>query len=339
MFGRVCPAIGLTSSTSLLPPLRRAIKDKVSSCYHLNSRVVEVSLAAPPGAGVSLQLESGARHAGDLLVGADGPGSIVRSTFFPGARSEYQGYVAWRGLLAEDAAPAAAVALLGGRKFTVHVGRGFHILCYLVPGRCGEAAPGRRRINWVWYWNHSQEELDGMAVDAHGKRHGHGVPRGALRQASYGVCQSARLSRIPNYWRGLAARHLTMLLDFRRRPDLAEERKRVAREVLPPVLAELVEATDKVFFQAIHDLLAPSLVAQGRVALVGDAGVILRPHTAAGTTKAAVNASVLARCLRASGADIGAALKEYNAEMLELGRHLVEVGSAIGQQSQDPGLE
>lgn len=44
--------------------------------------------------------------------------------------------------------------------------------------------------------------------------------------------------------------------------------------------------------QTVNDLLAPSLVFGGRAALVGDSGCILRPHTAAGTTKARLCASV-----------------------------------------------
>lgn len=115
---------------------------------------------------------------------------------------------------------------------------------------------------------------------------------------------------------------------------MGEERRRLAAEVLPRVLAELVAATDKIFFQSIHDLLAPSLVARDAVALVGDAGCILRPHTAAGTTKAAVNACVIAQSLQAAQCRVAPALEQYNTEMLELGRHLVQVGAQIGQQSQ-----
>lgn len=51
---------------------------------------------------------------------------------------------------------------------------------------------------------------------------------------------------------------------------------------LPPALAALVGSTSQVFVQAIHDLLAPCLAPNPACCLLGDAGCILRPHTAAG---------------------------------------------------------
>lgn len=48
----------------------------------------------------------------DLVVGADGSGSMVRSLVAPHAGA-YAGYVGWRGWLAEDEAPAAARAAIG----------------------------------------------------------------------------------------------------------------------------------------------------------------------------------------------------------------------------------
>ena len=63
--------------------------------------------------------------------------------------------------------------------------------------------------------------------------------------------------------------------------DIVTDAKAAAR--LPPQLAALVGATSEVFVQAIHDLLAPQLAFPHRSACVlGDAGAILRPHTAAG---------------------------------------------------------
>lgn len=77
------------------------------------------------------------------------PGSIVRSHFCPGVRSEYQGYLAWRGLVPEAEVPAHVLAFLG-TKFTVFQGPKFHILAYLIPGEGGQIQAGERRVNWVW---------------------------------------------------------------------------------------------------------------------------------------------------------------------------------------------
>lgn len=92
-------------------------------------------------------------------------------------------------------------------------------------------------------------------------------------------------------------------------------------------MADLVCATRDIFTQAIHGMLVPSFTfEEGNVVLVGDSGCILRPHTAAGTTKAAINAWGLARCLKDAAYDVRSATMRYNEAMLEVGRRLVEVG-------------
>jgi 2-polyprenyl-6-methoxyphenol hydroxylase-like FAD-dependent oxidoreductase len=235
----------------------------------------------------------------DILVGADGPGSLVRSHFLPNERSHYQGYVAWRGVLQENAASENTLSLLG-QKFTVYQGENFHILCYLIPGSNGEIDTGKRRVNWVWYCNHSEDKLSEILTDVNGKSHGFSVPKGFLK------------------------------------PEIAENLKEKSRNMLPAALSEMVCSTTDIFVQAIHDYLAPKLVFHDSAVLLGDSGCILRPHTAAGTTKAAVNAWALADCLKLCGFYLAPALKRYNESMLELGRELVEVGVEIGTKSQFP---
>ena len=117
---------------------------------------------------------------------------------------------------------------------------------------------------------------------------------------------------------------------------MAEARRQLAAEVLPGPLASLVACTRDIFVQAIHDMLAPALAFAGRAALVGDAGCILRPHTAAGTTQAAVDAWALARCLEESGHRVAPALERYDSAMRGLAAELVRVGKDIGTRSQFP---
>ena len=116
----------------------------------------------------------------DLVIGADGPGSLVRSQFLPHQRSKYQGYVAWRGVLLEKDTPENVLSFLG-QKFTVYQGSNFHILCYLIPGSNGEIESGQRRVNWVWYRNWQEESLSEILTDIHGKIHGFSVPKGLLK--------------------------------------------------------------------------------------------------------------------------------------------------------------
>jgi len=167
--------------------------------------------------------------------------------------------VAWRGLLHETEAPDHVVNYLDS-KFTVFQGENYHILAYVIPGPLGEVKRKFRRINWVWYCNveEDSDELDTILTDIHGKRHGYSVPRGLLR------------------------------------PEVAKAQRLRAQNMLPMVLADMVNATDEIFIQAIHDMISPELAFGGKAALVGDAGCILRPHTAAGATQAAVNSWTLA---------------------------------------------
>ena len=68
----------------------------------------------------------------------------------------------------------------------------------------------------------------------------------------------------------------------------------------------------------------------GRVAIIGDAAAIPRPHTAASTSKAAANALALADELQASPDDIPAALARWEPDQVVLGKYLRQQGSRTG---------
>jgi len=108
----------------------------------------------------------GEQRQADLLVGADGAHSSVRSFVAPdGGGPAYVGYAIWRGLIPEDLVPPAAAATLF-RRMTFYTGPGEHALGYLVPGPAGETRPGSRRYNWVWYRSMSHDELRGLMSSA-----------------------------------------------------------------------------------------------------------------------------------------------------------------------------
>ena len=79
-----CAQLGLPCS--LRPPVCRALRDKAAATYHIGSLVTGVDLRTD---GVTITLEDGSQHEGDLLVGADGAGSVVRTLLLPEARSTY----------------------------------------------------------------------------------------------------------------------------------------------------------------------------------------------------------------------------------------------------------
>ena len=77
-------------------------------------------------------------------------------------------------------------------------------------------------------------------------------------------------------------------------------------------------------------------MAFGRTCLLSDAAWEVRPHTAAGTAKAAADAWALADALTAE-ASVPAALAVYEREELALGRQLLERTRHIGTHSQVTG--
>jgi 2-polyprenyl-6-methoxyphenol hydroxylase-like FAD-dependent oxidoreductase len=111
---------------------------------------------------------------------------------------------------------------------------------------------------------------------------------------------------------------------------------------LPEVFQHLFAVTADPFIQPIYDLSVPRM-AFGRVCLLGDAAFVPRPHPAASTYKAFINAIGLGRSLRAHGRDVAAALRDWEPMQMELGENLARLGQELGNRSQfspvkGPGL-
>src|SRR4029077_14021068 len=107
----------------------------------------------------------------------------------------------------------------------------------------------------------------------------------------------------------------------------------IAEALFCPAFLALWRATREPFVQPILDLAVPRM-RQGRVAMVGDAAFVPRPHTAASTSKAIADARALGAALGRHGLDIDAALREWEPMQLELGRQLLLPGKALGDRSQ-----
>lgn len=260
------------------------------------------------GAGVSavfddedsamVQLVTGETDEFDLVIGADGLGSIVRRAIAPeDDENRYVGYVTWRGLVPEtDLPPQAADALLG--RFAFYSGPQVHMLGYLVPGAGGEVTTGERRYNWVWYRSMTQLELADLMRQCGKPAHSFSTAPGEL-------------------------------------PD--ELRHRLiadAKQMLPEPFAAAVAAEEQPFMQAIYDYVAPRMTGR-RVALLGDAAAVVRPHTAMGAAKAAGDAIALARALSPNrGIGVETALARYGAERLPVARAISEYGQRLASSLQ-----
>lgn len=82
--------------------------------------------------------------------------------------------------------------------------------------------------------------------------------------------------------------------------------------------------------QAIYDLTVPEMVAE-RACLLGDAAFVARPHTAAGTAKAAGDAVELSSALDRHDS-LGSALSSWNEARTDYGNRLVARGKQMGDE-------
>jgi 2-polyprenyl-6-methoxyphenol hydroxylase-like FAD-dependent oxidoreductase len=239
----------------------------------------------------------GTHKTADLLIGADGPNSTVRHQFLPDVNYRYAGYVAYRGLV-DEAELDPEAANLFTERFVFYQFPNSHILQYVIPGEGESLEPGKRRFNWVWYVNYDEAtELPHILTDKNGRQRDYSIPPGLLA------------------------------------PGVEKEMRSYADTVLAPPFQKLVSATPEPFVQAILDLGVPQMTF-GRVALIGDAAFIPRPHTAASTAKAAANAISLAEALVKDNHDVIAALTSWEPLQLAYGRQLMASGQQLGNRSQ-----
>ncbi|MFF3981736.1 FAD-dependent monooxygenase [Streptomyces sp. NPDC001828] len=104
----------------------------------------------------------------------------------------------------------------------------------------------------------------------------------------------------------------------------------VADTELPPFWGQLMHLTapGDLFVQPMYDFTAPRY-ATDRLALVGDAATVARPHTGGGAVKALQDATALESALT-SAAGRSDALAAYDAGRAEVGSGMVEVGRGLG---------
>ncbi|RAR50020.1 2-polyprenyl-6-methoxyphenol hydroxylase-like FAD-dependent oxidoreductase [Paraburkholderia unamae] len=261
--------------------------------YHPGMSVVRVDENAERA---TVTLADGTTHTADLVIAADGLRSAIREQFLPRVALQYAGYVAWRGLVDEAAISAPTHAALFD-KFAFCLPPREQILGYPVAGHANSTRPGERRYNFVWYRaTDEQAALRDMLTDASGKRWEGGIPPTLIRD------------------------------------DVLADMEDAAHALLAPQFAEIVTKAAQPLFQPIFDLEVPRM-AFGRIALLGDAAFVARPHCGMGVTKAAGDAMELVKALR-EGADVRGALEAYSAVRTKFGAAIVQHARHLGAYMQ-----
>ena len=247
---------------------------------------------AQNGGSVVAQFTHGGTAEADLLVGADGLRSTVRQQCLPAVAPLYAGYVAWRALVSESALPQEIHdQLFAAMTFCLPPGEQF--LGYPIAGADNNLRAGQRRYNIVWYRPADEaKELGWLLTDDRGTTHVVSIPPPLIRR------------------------------------DAITGMRAAAERLLAPQLRAIVCLIEEPLLQPIYDLASPRL-AFGRVAIIGDAAFVARPHVGAGVSKAADDAAALAEMLDADE-NVENALRRFEARRLPEGHRIIERARHLG---------
>jgi 2-polyprenyl-6-methoxyphenol hydroxylase-like FAD-dependent oxidoreductase len=292
--GRVIGRHGCPQTLTSWDRVFRMLRERFpADRYHLGKELRRIEQSADH---VVAHFADGTQVAAALVVGADGFRSTVRAQVLPEITPVYAGYVAWRGLVPEGALSGATHAdLFDALVFSLPPGE--QCLSYPVAGPDNDLRPGHRRCNFVWYRPApAPTELRRMLTDAAGHLHALGIPPPLVRA------------------------------------EVIAELRAAAQALLPPQLDEVIRLTERPFLQPIYDV-ETTRMAVGRVALLGDAAFLARPHVAAGVTKAAADAMALATALQSTQA-VDLALARFDAVRIGINRQLIQRGRDLGSYLQ-----
>ena len=253
--------------------------------YEIGKRVTDVTSS---NGGVKLKFEDliigqGGTLWADLVIAADGSKSNIRKLLCPQLQVQYAGYLTWRATVPENSVSEETQRAYND-KFTFYRLEKSYVVVYtaqtispdtedarltferyVVPGENGSVKPGERHINFVWYYNCSEEskEFAEIMTDVEGHRHRSTLPPGKMR------------------------------------PEVWAKQQAKGRQLLAAPVKELVEKIKVPFVTAVSDFQAPqACFLDDKLLLVGDALALFRPHTAQSTNQSATDSLLLEKVLK-----------------------------------------
>jgi 2-polyprenyl-6-methoxyphenol hydroxylase-like FAD-dependent oxidoreductase len=241
--------------------------------------------------GVRVKFSNGEIVLADLLVGADGFRSAVREQLAPEVQPVYSGYVVWRGTPIESRLAAETKKSIFP-YFAFYFPKEQQVMGYPIAGLDNDLRPGFRRYNWIWYRVVDDAKLKAMCTDATGLHHDFSIAPPLIRK------------------------------------EVIAEMRDDARKILPPQFLDCLDNIDFPFFTPIYDFISARM-AFGRVALIGDAASVSRPHSGFGVSKAACDAFAMVKALERTD-DVEAALKSFEPERLKINGQVVRHGRFLG---------
>jgi 2-polyprenyl-6-methoxyphenol hydroxylase-like FAD-dependent oxidoreductase len=223
----------------------------------------------------------------DLVVGADGHGSIVRRFVAPDhPQAAYSGYLLWRGLIDERQVPGGFAE--SDIDFTEHSAGGARLVTFGVPGSDGDTTPGRRRGSFTWF-DTSRTQL----LRQSGKLNGD-VVAGTLTGNAASGDTITELRQLARRWASPWRHAIDRTLDH--------------REFIGTPVAEYL----------------PAQLVRESAALIGDAAHVVSPITGAGFHNGLLDVQALTAALQtAPPGRIQQALIHYQRRRLEPARRLV----------------
>lgn len=245
-----------------------------------------VEAVANDDEGATIVLAGGETRRFDIVFGADGYRSVVRSTMHPDSTPTYAGYVLWRGNFAEAELTdrSAWDEVCETNEWITVAFDGGHGVMYPIPDFDAETT-GNLRVNWAIY----APTPDALTLSGPSS-----IPPGQVDDACFA--------------------------EFRRLLD----------ETMPARFRPLFAIPqEQLSIQPVYDEAVDSYTA-GRLALIGDAATLSRPHTGSGATKAIEDARLIEH-LGGHHADWRSLLTAYDTDRSAAGLRLVDLGRRIGR--------